>query len=128
MKDGKQNLKAVLWVGSSKRDLLVMPKKVVTNFGYAIYQVQIGTYPDIAKPLKGFGGANVIELVENYKSDTFRAVYTVQFSEIIVVLHAFHKKSTKGIATPKQEIELIKNRLKRAKKIYQEWKKENQNL
>ena len=124
MKDGKQNLKAVLWVGSSKRDLLVMPKKVVTNFGYAIYQAQIGAYPDIAKPLKGFGGANVIELVENYKSDTFRAVYTVQFSEIIIVLHAFQKKSKKGIATPNQEIELIKNRLKRAKEIYQEWKKQ----
>jgi len=123
MKDAKQNLKAVLWVGSSKRDLLVMPKKVVTNFGYAIYQAQLGIHPDIAKPLKGFSGADVVELVENYRSDTFRAVYTVQFSDTLIVLHAFQKKSTKGIATPKQEIELIKSRLKRAKEIYQEWKK-----
>jgi phage-related protein len=82
MKDGKQNLKSVLWVSSSRRDLIVMPKKVVTNFGYAIYQAQIGTYPDIAKPSKGFGCAHVIELVENYKSDTFRAVYTPSTSNL----------------------------------------------
>ena len=97
IKDAKEIQKPVLWVGPAKRDLMKMPEKVVTNFGYAIYQAQLGTHPDIGKPLKGFSGTEVIELVQNHRSDTFRAVYTVRFSDAIVVLHAFQKKSTKGL-------------------------------
>ena len=95
-----------------------MPEDVVTDFGYALYQAQLGGHPDMAKPLKGFGGADVLELVADHKSSTFRVVYTVKFPKAIVVLHAFQKKSKKGIATPKKEIDLIKKRLKRAEEIY----------
>ena len=78
--------------------------------------------PDIGKILKGFGGASVIELVDNCKEGTFRAVYTVRFEEVIVILHAFQKKSKKGIETLKQDIELIRSRLKLAEELYKEWK------
>lgn len=99
-----------------------MPEGVITDFGYGLYQAQIGKYPDIAKTLSGFGGASVIELVQDYKGDTFRAIYTVKFVDAIVVLHVFQKKSKKGIGTPKQDIELIRSRLKLAEEIYKEWK------
>jgi len=123
-KTKKHTLKPVIWIGSSKKDLLIMPEKAITNFGYALYQAQVGAHPDIvAKPLKGFRGVEVLELVENYRGDTFRAIYTVRFTDAIIVLHSFQKKSTKGISTPKKEIDLIKNRLKLADKIYKEWKK-----
>jgi phage-related protein len=85
----------------------------------------LGAHPDIAKPLKGFGGAEVLELVERNRGDTFRAVYTVRFSNAIIVLHAFQKKSKKGISTPKQEIKLIQNRLKIAEQMYSDWKQKN---
>ncbi|NGX41856.1 MAG: hypothetical protein K940chlam7_00130 [Chlamydiae bacterium] len=114
-------MKPVLWVSSSKRDLVKMPEMVITDFGYALYQAQLGEHPNIAKPLKGFRGSEVLELVADYKSDTFRVVYTVKFPKAIVVLHAFQKKSKKGIATPKKEIDLIKERLKRAEEIYKLW-------
>lgn len=111
----------VLWVASAKRDLLEMPSDVIDDFG--LYQAQIGEYPDIGKTLSGFGSANVIELVQDHKGDTFRAVYTVRFSEVVVVLHAFQKKSKKGSATPKQDIDLICSRLKLAEELYKLWKK-----
>ena len=82
----------------------------------------MGEHPDIAKTLSGFGGANVIELIDDHKGDTFRAVYTVKFSDAIIVLHAFQKKSKRGIGTPKQDIELIKSRLKLAEELYKTWK------
>jgi phage-related protein len=73
--------------------------------------------------LKGFGGASVLEIVEDYDGDTYRAVYTVRFAEVIYVLHAFQKKSKKGTATPPQEIDKVKARLKRAEEEYQAWKR-----
>ncbi len=112
----------LLWVASSKRDLLDMPKKVITAFGYGLYEAQIGEHPSIGKVLKGFGGTSVIELVVDHMGDTFRAVYTARFKEIVVVLHAFQKKSKKGIKTPRQDIELIQSRLKLAEEMYEEWK------
>lgn len=115
-------MKPVLWVSSSKDDLMDMPPDVVTDFGYGLYQAQIGDYPDIAKTLSGFGGASVIELVQDHKGDTFRAVYTVKFSDAIVVLHAFQKKSKRGAETPKRDIELIRSRLKLADVVYKDWK------
>lgn len=95
---------------------------MITDFGYGLYQAQIGKHPDIAKTLSGFAGASVIELVQDCKGDTFRAVYTVRFSDVVVVLHAFQKKSKRGIETPKQDIELIRTRLKLAETVYKDWK------
>ena len=99
-----------------------MPSDVVTDFGYGLYQAQLGEHPGMAKTLKGFGGASVLELIQDHKGDTFRAVYTVKLSDAIVVLHAFKKKSKRGRETPRQDIELIRSRLKLAEKIYKEWK------
>lgn len=121
--DKSQAPRPVLWIASAKRDLLTMPSDVIDDFGFGLYQAQIGEYPDIGKTLSGFGSANVIELVQDHKGDTFRAVYTVRFQEVIVVLHAFQKKSKKGSGTPKQEMDLIHSRLKLAEELYKLWKK-----
>ncbi len=111
-----------MWIASSKGDLMEMPGEVIDDFGHGLYQAQIGKHPDIGKPMSGFGGANVVELVKDHKGDTFRAVYTVRFAEIIAVLHSFQKKSKKGKETPKQDMELIRSRLKVAEEMYKEWK------
>lgn len=115
-------MKPILWVGSSKRDLMDMPQDVITDFGYGLYQAQMGDHPDIGKTLSGFGGASVVELLQDHKGDTFRAVYTVKFPSAIIVLHAFQKKSKKGIETPKQDMDLIRSRLKLAEVVYKDWK------
>ena len=86
--------------------------------GYALYQAQKGFKAPTAKPLRGFGGAGVLEIVEDYQADTYRAVYTVKFSDSVYVLHAFQKKSKKGRATPKPDIDLVKTRLKAAEQHY----------
>ena len=119
----EQTVKLILWAGSSKHDLIDLPSDVRADIGYALYQAQIGNWPDIAKTLTGFRGASVIELVQDYKGDTFRAVYTVKFPDTIVVLHVFQKKSKRGIETPKQDKELIHSRLKWAEKLYSDWKR-----
>lgn len=116
-------MKPVVWIASSRRDLRALPEEVQDEFGYALYIAQIGEKADFAKPLKGFGGAGVLEIVERHDGDTFRAVYTVRFEEAIYVLHCFQKKSKSGIATPKQELELIKERLKIAQTEHERWKK-----
>ena len=95
--DESQTPRRILWVASAKKDLLEMPSDVIDDFGFGLYQAQIGEYPDIGKTLRGFGSANVIEIVQDYKGDTFRAVYTVRFSEVVVVLHAFQKKTKKVV-------------------------------
>lgn len=90
--------------------------------GYALYQTQIGLKALSAKPLHGFHGAGILEIVEDYRTDTYRAIYTVKFSELVYVLHAFQKKSKSGIATPKNDIDLIRRRLRVAEehhKIFQ---------
>lgn len=114
----KQNVKEVVWIGSSRKDMLAFPQPVKRVFGVALFAVQKGVTPPDAKPLKGFKGAGVLELIEDYSGDTYRAVYTVQFSDKVYVLHAFQKKSKKGIKTPKHEIDLIEQRLKVAKKLH----------
>ncbi|NJL60557.1 MAG: addiction module toxin RelE [Methylacidiphilales bacterium] len=117
-------LKPVEWVGSSLDDLEEFPEEVQQVMGYALYLAQCGDKHDSAKPLKGFKGAGVLEIVEDFDSDTYRAVYTVKLADIVYVLHAFQKKSKHGISTPKQDIELIEARLKRAKEHYaQNYKK-----
>jgi phage-related protein len=106
---------------AAKKDLEDLPSLVIKEFGYALYQAQRGDYPDIAKTMGGFGSAEVIELKENDPGGTYRVVYTVRFERAIVVLHVFQKKSTKGIETAKQDMELIHARLKQAEMIYKDW-------
>ncbi len=114
-------IKPVVWCGSSRSELASFPEDVKDAVGYALYIAQRGGKHADAKPLKGFGGAGVLEIVEDHAGDTYRAVYTVRFADRIYVLHAFQKKSKGGIATPKREIELIKSRLKRAEEEHAKW-------
>ena len=108
----------LVWMGSSRKDMKALPLSVRRIFGYALYAAQFGEKPPEAKPLKGFGGAGVLELIENYKGDTYRAVYTVKFVRKICVLHVFQKKAKRGIATPKQELEVVRGRLKLAERLF----------
>jgi phage-related protein len=98
-------------MGSSREDLKSFPEQVRRHIGHALYAAQQGETDPAAKPLKGFGGANVMEIVDRHDTNTYRGVYTVKFAGRIYVLHAFQKKSTKGIATPQKDIELIRQRL-----------------
>src|ERR1700685_2314545 len=107
-------LKPVRWVGSSLRDLRSFPSPARNDIGHALYAAQKGEIDPAAKPLRGFGGASVLEIVSSRHGNAWRAVYTVRFQDAIYVLHAFQKKSTKGIATPARDIELIKRRLAEA--------------
>jgi len=113
-----EDLKPVLWIGSSRRDLRGMPQQVRKDFGQALYAAQQGETDPAAKPLKGFGGTRVMEIVERYRTDAYRAVYTAHFATAIYVLHVFQKKSKTGIATPKQDIDLIRRRFAEAERDY----------
>jgi phage-related protein len=108
------------WVGSSKKDLLALPEDVVDVFGYALYLAQMGRKHDQARPMKGFGSAGVLEIVEDWEGSTYRAVYTVRFERGIYVLHVFQKKAKRGIATPKSDLDLIRHRLKVAEQVAKE--------
>ena len=108
-------MKPLFWVGSSKKDLLKRPDQVVDVLGYALYRAQTGHKHPTAKPLKGFGSAGVLEVVEDDDGSTYRAVYTVKFNNGVYVLHCFQKKSRKGIETSKQDKEMIEERLKMAR-------------
>jgi phage-related protein len=110
--------KPVEWIGSSRSDLRNFPPEVRRVMGQAIDDAQLGTEHPAAKALKGFGGRGVLEIVDDFDGDTYRAVYSVKFADAVYVLHAFQKKSKKGIATPRHEIDLIRARLKRAAEHY----------
>lgn len=112
-------LKTIIWIGSSRTDLKGFPVEVKEVMGYALYQAQLGLKAPSARPLRGFGGASVLEIVANRESDTYRAAYTVKFWDTIYVLHAFQKKSKRGIATPKPEMDLIKRRLRAAQEHHE---------
>jgi phage-related protein len=116
--DDPPKIKSIVWIGSSRRDLKAFPAEVRDVMGYALYQAQTGSKSPSAKPLAGFGGAGVLEIVEDFQTNTYRAVYTVKFAERVYVLHAFQKKSKKGIATPKADVDLIKKRLGLAEQDY----------
>lgn len=105
------------WVGSSKKDLLDFPDEVKSGIGYALGLAQIGGKHPRAKPWKGHG-PGVLEIVEDYRGDTFRAVYTVRFAKAVYVLHVFQKKSKSGIRTPRSHVDLIGERLRRAVQDY----------
>jgi phage-related protein len=111
-------LKPLYWIASSLKDLKAMPALLQKAFGTALRSVQLGGAPRTAKPLKGFGGAGVLELVEDYDRGTYRAVYTVNFPGVVYVLHVFQKKARRGIATPRQEIDLVRSRYKLAQDHY----------
>jgi phage-related protein len=111
-------LKPVKWIGSSQKDLRSFPPEVRKEIGYAIYAAQKGDTDPAAKPMKGFAGASVMEIVAPFGGDTWRGVYTTRWRGIVYVLHAFQKKSKAGIATPKKEIELIHRRLAAAERDY----------
>lgn len=108
------DVKPLYWIGSSKKDLQSLPEDVQDVFGYALYLAQTGGKHADAKPLRGFTSAGVLEVVEDYQGDTYRAVYTVRFAAKVFVLHVFQKKSTKGISTSKHDIDVIRERLKAA--------------
>jgi phage-related protein len=115
------NLKPVDWLGPTRRELRRFPEAVRDAFGFALFRAQLGARHPSAKPLRGFGGAGVLEVVEDHDGDTYRAVYTVRFAEAVYVLHVFQKKSTQGIATPKHELELVRARLKAAERRHEEY-------
>ena len=120
-KMSKSPRKPLKWIGSAKRDLDAMPEEVKDVFGHAIDLAQAGGKHHDAKAMSGFGSAGVLEVVEDYRSDTYRAVYTVKFAGWIYVLHCFQKKSKSGIKTPKEDLALINVRLKAAKLDYEVW-------
>lgn len=113
--------KPLVWIGPSKQELKGFPRDVQRVLGHALERVQHGLRPPQAKSLKGFKGAGVLELVEDYDSDTYRAVYTVRLAGRIYMLLAFQKKSKKGIKTPKHVLDLVRARLKEAERIHAEW-------
>lgn len=110
--------KELLFVASSADDLKAFPEDVRQVIGFALYQAQLGSKSDRAKPLSGFSGAGVLEVVDDYDGDTFRTVYTVKYAGFVYVLHAFQKKSKRGKATPQADVNLIKARLKLAEADY----------
>jgi phage-related protein len=113
--------KPVRWVGSSKEDLKSFPEEVRRQVGGALWDAQLGRKAPFAKPLKGFLGAGVLEIVDDFDGNTYRAVYTVRFARVVYVLHAFQKKSKHGIATPRAELQVIEQRLKKAREDYGQW-------
>jgi phage-related protein len=110
-------VKPLYWVRSSKKDLLALPETVVHVFGYALYLAQAGKKHDQAKPMKGFGSAGVLEIIEDWEGNTYRAIYTVRFVESVFVLHVFQKKSKRGVAPPKKDLDLIRERWKAAERM-----------
>lgn len=110
----------LIWIGSSRKDLRAFPRQIRRDIGKALYAAQQGETDPAAKPLKGFGGRFMLEIIANNDSGTWRAVYTVRFQGAIYVLHSFQKKSKKGIATPKKDIDLIRRRLAEAKRFHGE--------
>jgi len=97
-----------------------MPKEVKSVFGFAIFQAETGEKHPDAKPLRGFGGAGVLEVIENFDGNTYRAAYTIKFKGVVYVLDAFQKKSKKGAKTPAHDMDRIKSRLKLAEQHYKD--------
>jgi phage-related protein len=114
------SFKPVMWVGSSRKDLREFPEPVQDRMGYALYVAQRGGKHRDAKALTGFGGAGVLEIIEDYRGDTFRAIYTLRYAGAVYVLHAFQKKSKSGRETPRREMELIQQRLREGEQIARE--------
>jgi phage-related protein len=114
------SLKPLIWVGASRKSLREFPEPVQDHMGYALYVAQRGGKHRDTKTMSGFGGAGVLEVVSDFRGDTFRAVYTVRYAEALYVLHAFQKKSKTGHETPRRDIELVQQRLREAEQIEKE--------
>ena len=115
--------KPLFWIASTRDDLREFPNEVRQIIGYGLYLAQMGDKHLNAKPLKGFGGAGTLEIVADHDGDTYRAVYTVRFADAVYALHVFQKKSRRGVATPKREIERIRGRLRQAQAHYETWRR-----
>jgi len=113
-------LRPVIWVGTSRKDLPAFPEPVQDHMGYALYVAQRGGKHRGTKALAGFGGAGVVEVVKDFRGDTFRAVYTLRHAGAVYVLHAFQKKSKTGRETPQRDIEMVRRRLREAEQIARE--------
>ena len=107
--------KGIIWVSSSLEDLKRFPEPVQKVMGFALFQAQCGGKHLQAKPLKGFGGAGVLEIIEDFDGNAFRTMYTVRFADAVYVLHAFQKRSKRGIKTPKREMDVVRARLRMAR-------------
>lgn len=118
-------MRPLVWVGSSKRDLMKFPEEVIHSTGLAMLRIQYGDKPPSAKPLRGFGGAGVLEVIEDDDGSTYRTVCTVRFRGRVYVLHAFQKKSKHGIATPRTDLDLIRTRLAWAAELHAEWERQH---
>ena len=105
-------MKPLEWLADTREELKGFPRQVQKEIGLALMAAQLGDKAPSAKPLKGYRGGGVLEVVENHDGDTYRAVYTLKFQGVVFVLHVFKKKSKRGIATPKKELDLIRRRLK----------------
>lgn len=119
--------KPIFWMGSALHDLSDFPPEVKRVMGFALRQAQQGGKHIHAKPLKGFMGASVLEVLADHDGETYRSVYTVKYRSAIYVLHAFQKKSKSGIKTPKADINLIKRRMSLAKEHYESWLENQEN-
>lgn len=119
--DDASTPKPVRWIGGSPDDLRAFPEAVRLRVGGALWEAQLGRKAGWAKPLKGFGGAGVLEVVDDHDGDTYRAVYTVRFAGVVYVLHAFQTKSKRGIATPARDLAMIEQRLRRAREDHDQW-------
>jgi len=117
---GNPDLKPLVWLASSRKDLLQLPEDVQDSIGHALDLAQRGDTADYAKPLHGYG-AGVWEIVDDYRTDTYRGVYVVCFAQVIFVLHCFQKKSRSGISMPRPDAALIEQRLKDARELYESW-------
>ena len=106
------------WVGASKKDFLNFPEPVKDEMGNALGLAQFGGKHPKAKPWKGHG-PGVFEIVEDHRGDTYRAIYTVRFPKVVYVLHAFQKKSPKGIRTARADVDLVRQRLSVAQRDYE---------
>ena len=111
--------KNIIWVSSSLEDLKRFPESVQKVMGFALFQAQCGGKHLQAKPLKGFGGAGVLEIIEDFDGNAFRTVYTVRFADAVYVLHAFQKRARRGIETPKREMDVVRVRLRMARDLRQ---------
>lgn len=117
-------MKPIVWVGSSREDLRAFPPTVRRLFGLALRTAQAGDKHPDAKPLRGYHGAGVLEIAVDDHGGTYRAAYTVRFAEAVAVLHCFQKKSTHGIATSQQDVDLINARLRRAEHMHEQFIRE----
>ena len=111
--------KRVIWIASSREDLRAFPEEVKDAVGYALYLAQIGGKDEAARPLRGFGGAGVVEVIKDFAGDTHRVVYTVKLAGFVYVLHCFQKKSKRGAETPRRDLDLMQSRLRLAERDYE---------